>query len=107
MAMNSPLSKIESKQTKQTVKTEIIIGIEIVQKVISWERKEETGGKCSGTKKYKLVGREQTGDVKNSIGNGEAKELICMTHRYELRGGLLNKMWVPESRAQVDKLGQL
>ena len=27
------------------------------------------------------------GDVKNSIGNVEAKELICMTHGHELKGG--------------------
>ena len=27
------------------------------------------------------------GMVKNSIGNGEAKELICMTHGHDLRGG--------------------
>ena len=26
-------------------------------------------------------------DVKNSIGSGEAKELICTTHGHELRGG--------------------
>ena len=26
-------------------------------------------------------------EVKNSIGNGEAKELICMTHGHELKGG--------------------
>ena len=26
-------------------------------------------------------------DVKKSIGNGEAKELICMTHGYELSAG--------------------
>ena len=25
-------------------------------------------------------------EVKNSIGNGEAKELVCMTHGHELRG---------------------
>ena len=25
-------------------------------------------------------------NVKNSIGNGEAKELTCMTHGHELRG---------------------
>ena len=34
-----------------------------------------------------MVGRKWTGEVKNSIGNGEAKELICMTHGHELRGG--------------------
>ena len=27
------------------------------------------------------------GEVKNSMGNGEAKELICMTHGHELRWG--------------------
>ena len=32
-----------------------------------------------------MVGTKQ-GDVKNSIENGEAKELICMTHGHELRG---------------------
>ena len=26
------------------------------------------------------------GNIKNSLGNGEAKELICMTHGHELRG---------------------
>ena len=26
-------------------------------------------------------------EVKNSIGNGEAKELICMTHGHELKRG--------------------
>ena len=26
-------------------------------------------------------------EVKNSIGNVEAKELICMAHRHELKGG--------------------
>ena len=28
------------------------------------------------------------GDVKNSIGNGKAKELTCMTHGQELWGGI-------------------
>ena len=27
------------------------------------------------------------GEVKNSMGNVEAKELICMSHGHELRGG--------------------
>ena len=27
------------------------------------------------------------GEVKNNMGNGEANELICMTHGHELRGG--------------------
>ena len=27
------------------------------------------------------------GEVKNSVGNGEAKELVCTTHGHELRQG--------------------
>ena len=34
-----------------------------------------------------MIGRHKIdGDIKNSIGNGEAKELICTTHGHELRG---------------------
>ena len=32
-----------------------------------------------------MVGRK-LGEVKNSIGNVEAKELICTTHGHKLRG---------------------
>ena len=35
-----------------------------------------------------MVGRKYTRvGVKNSIGNVEAKELICMTHGHELKAG--------------------
>ena len=34
-----------------------------------------------------MVGTKQTGEVKNSIGNVEAKEVICTTHGHELRWG--------------------
>ena len=34
-----------------------------------------------------MVGQNRQGEVKNSIGNGKAKELICMTHRHDLRWG--------------------
>ena len=34
------------------------------------------------------VGIKQ-GTVKNSMENGETKELTCMTHGHELRGGML------------------
>ena len=33
-----------------------------------------------------MVGRKQTGQVQNNIGNGEDKELACTTHGLELRG---------------------
>ena len=32
------------------------------------------------------INESREGDIKNSIGNGEAKEHICMTHGHELRG---------------------
>ena len=34
-----------------------------------------------------MVGTNRQREVKNSTGNGEAKEHICMTHGHELRGG--------------------
>ena len=33
-----------------------------------------------------MVGKDRQGKVKNSIGNVEAKELICTTHGHELKG---------------------
>ena len=33
-----------------------------------------------------MVSTKQTGEVKNSIGNEEAKELICTTHGHEVNG---------------------
>ena len=47
------------------------------------------------------------GDVKNSIGNGEVKELICTTHVNELSKGLLEGMGVLGEEGQRGKLGQL
>ena len=39
-----------------------------------------------------IIGRYKIdGEVKNSIGNGEAKELVCMTHGHELSGGILER----------------
>ena len=32
-----------------------------------------------------MVGTNRQGEVQNCMGNGEAKELICMTHGHELR----------------------
>ena len=42
------------------------------------------------------------------MGNGETKELICMTHGHELRVGLLKGMGGARWReAKEEKLGQL
>ena len=45
-----------------------------------WEKRVQEVSSIKG--RYKI-----DGEVKNSIGNGEAKELICMTYGYELRWG--------------------
>ena len=44
----------------------------------------ENGGKGTGNKKHKWQVENRQGEVKNSIGNVETKELICMTYGHEL-----------------------
>ena len=45
------------------------------------------GGKGTWNKKHNRQAQNRQGEVKSSIGNGEAKELICANDRHELRGG--------------------
>ena len=47
----------------------------------------ENGGKGTRNKKHNWKVQNRQGEIKNSIGNGEAKEFICMTHGHELREG--------------------
>ena len=55
-----------------------------------------------------MVGRNRQGEVKNSIGSGEAKELTCTTHGHELRGGMQEGSGVRSRGVQRGKkLGQL
>ena len=42
---------------------------------------EDTGNK------HKWQVQNRQGEVKNSMGNGKAEELTCMTHGHELRVG--------------------
>ena len=44
-------------------------------------------GKGTRNKKHKWQVKNIQGEVKNSIGNGEAKELICTSHGHEHRQG--------------------
>ena len=41
-----------------------------------WRRGERMGGNGTGNKKHNRQAQNGQGDIKNSIGNGEAKELI-------------------------------
>ena len=52
------------------------------------EGERENGEKCTGIKKHKWSVQNRQGEVKNSIGNGEAKEVSRMTHRHDLRRGM-------------------
>ena len=54
-----------------------------------------------------MVSTNRQGEVKNSIGKGEAKELICKTHGHELSriGGLLEGTGVPGGGEQREKIG--
>ena len=85
---NSQLSTTEpktnkktKKQTRQTTRT----GTES-QKWRSFGGltagygKGENGGKGTRNKKSNWQVQNRQGEVKNRIGKGEAKELICMTH---------------------------
>ena len=80
--------KHKQKQTKQTTRT----GTES-QKWRSHggltvgRRREKNGGKDTRNKKHKWQVQSRQGEVKNGMGNGEAKELTCMINGYELRGG--------------------
>ena len=45
-------------------------------------------GKGTENKQHKWQVENRQGEGKNSIGNVEAKELICMIHGHELQGGM-------------------
>ena len=88
MTTNSQLSTTEPKtktnQTKQTTRTGTESQKWRSHGGLSVER--GNGGKSTGNKKHKWQAQNRQGEVKNSIGNGEANELICMTHGHRLRG---------------------
>ena len=54
------------------------------------EDRRRMGGEGTGNKKHKWQVQTRQGEVKNSIGNVDAKELICITYGHELsEGGML------------------
>ena len=46
---------------------------------------EDNGGKGTGNKKHSWQVQNRHGEVKNNIGNEEAKELTCVTNGHEVR----------------------
>ena len=111
-ATNLQLSTTESKKKKTTTTTKQTtrIGMESqVQKPFgglpAGREKGENGGNCAGIQKHNWQVQNRQGDVKNSIGNGEAKELICMTHGNELRRVMLERKGVLGRGRQRGKIG--
>ena len=58
--------------------------MEIIWRVISWEGKGREWGNGAGIKEHILQEQNRHREVKNSIGNGEAKELPHTTYEHEL-----------------------
>ena len=55
-----------------------------------------------------IIGRNKIDRERNSIGNGEAKELTCTTHGFEVREGIAGRKESSEWRgAKGENLGQL
>ena len=72
---------------------------------VSWEGDGENRGKGAGIKKHNWQVQNRQGNVKNSTGNGEAKELAYMTHGHELWWGLLEGRGVMGKRDKEGKIG--
>ena len=49
-----------------------------------------------------MVGTNRQGEVKNTIGQGEAKKLTCMTHGHELRWGNAGGRWGTGRRGIIE-----
>ena len=62
--------------------------MEITWRIISGEGEGGNGGKGTENKQHKWQVENRQGKGKNSIGNVEAKEFICMTQGHELKGGI-------------------
>ena len=92
MTANSQLltttpKKKKQEQTRQTTRT----GTEPQRwrshgGLSTGECEAERGGKGTENKEHKWQVENRQGEVKNSIGNVEAKEFICMTYGREPRG---------------------
>ena len=87
---NSQISTTEPKKKQKQTKLITRTGTESQKwrshKGYQWRGEQGEWGKGTGNKKHKWQVQNRHGEIKNSIGNGEAKKLICTTHGHELRG---------------------
>ena len=77
--------------------------MEISWRVISWEGEREERGENMEIIKHNWWVQNRQGDVKNSMGNGEGKELICMAHGHELGRGCWREVGYPLEGGKVGK----
>ena len=91
MTTNSKLltePKKKQKQTKQTTRTETESLKWMSHGGLSVRRgRGRMGENGTRNEKHNWQAQNKQGEVKNSTGNGKAKELVCTTHGYELRWG--------------------
>ena len=112
MTTNSQLlmteSKTKQKQTKQTTRRGTVS-----QK---WRShgglsagSGENWGKGTGNKKHNWQVQNRQGGVKNSIGDGEAKELVCTIHGHEKEWQMLEGLGCAGQRGhkRKKKMGKL
>ena len=64
-------------------------------------------GKGTENKQHKQQVENRQGEVKNSKINVEAKELICMTHGHELKGGDAGGWGCKQEVDKGEKIGKL
>ena len=67
----------------------------------------ENGEKGTGNKKHSWYVQNRQEGVKYSMGNVEAKELICTTNGHKLRRGLLDGRGLPSRGVQRRKNGTI
>ena len=85
MTTNPQLSTTEPKKTKTKTKQTTRTGTDSQKQrshggLSVGMGQGENGGKGTGNKKHKWQVQNRQEEVKSSVGIGEAKELICMTH---------------------------
>ena len=117
MTTNSQVLKSEPKKYKNKNKLSKQLEQEQIYKNRDHMEGYQWGGQGMGEKvqgirsiNSKQQVQNRHGEVKNSVGNGEAKELICTTHGHQLRRGGHAEGWgVARQRGRKGrkKLGQL
>ena len=107
MTTNSQLSKTEFKNQNLSKQLEQEQNHRNGHHMEGYQWGGRMGGKGTGNKKHNWQVQNRQGEVKNSIGNKEAKELICTTRGHELRGDCWREWGSWKEGVLTGKMGQL